>query len=175
MTTTIKTTSTKRTVLFGLGIGAALGFLVHGSLGVAHADPAPAPQPRDDRPGPPPGGGGHHGPPPEAIAACNGKAVDAVCSVTFGGKDHAGTCQNGPDGKGELACRPNDMPKPPAGGHPHGPPPEAIQACEGKAESAACSVTHDDHTMEGICRKGPAGKDALHCAPSGPPPAPPQK
>lgn len=165
--TTIAAQSTKRRVLFGLALGAALGALAHANIGVAHADLPPAPQPRDDRPGPPPGG--HHGPPPEATAACSGKTVDAACAVTFGGKSHDGTCQNGPDGKGELACRPNDMPKPPAGGHPHGPPPEAIQACEGKAESAACSVTFGDHTMEGTCRRGPDGKGELACAPSGPP------
>lgn len=59
-------------------------------------------------------------------------------------------------------------------GHHHGPrqpPPEAFAACSSLSASDACTVTHDGHTMEGICRSGPDGKGALACVPKGPPPA----
>jgi hypothetical protein len=100
-------------VSYGLGLAAALGLLTHATLSVASASASFEAQPLDDRPAPPPGG--HHGPPPEAIEACNGKAAEEACTVTLrDGVAHAGTCQTGPDGKGQLACRPNDLPKPPA-------------------------------------------------------------
>jgi len=54
-----------------------------------------------------------HGPPPEALAACvNLKAGDA-CSIALRGATVDGTCRTGPDGQGDLACAPKDMPLPP--------------------------------------------------------------
>ena len=58
------------------------------------------------------------------------------------------------------------------GGRPHGPPPEALAACQGQAEGATCGFTMGDRTMTGTCRTGPGGDGALACAPPhrGPPP-----
>lgn len=57
-------------------------------------------------------------------------------------------------------------------GPPHGPPPEALAACQDLAEGDACTVKIHDHVVEGICRSGPDGKGALACAPKDPPPHP---
>ena len=61
---------------------------------------------------------------------------------------------------------------PPRGHHPL--PPEAIQACSGLAEGAACSFTMGQHSVTGVCRAGPQDQ-AVACAPDGPPPALPQE
>lgn len=110
---------------------------------------------------------GHHRgprqPPPEAFAACSSLSASDACTVTFHGHTLEGICRSGPDGKGALACVPK--------GPPPGPPPEAVEACSSLGASDACTVTHDGHTMEGICRSGPDGKGPLACAPKGPPPA----
>lgn len=105
-----------------------------------------------------------HGPPPEAIAACAGKAAAAACEVALGDRTEAGTCAAF-DGA-TLACRPTRMPP-----HPHGPPPEAIEACSGLAEGATCAVTLGGDTLDGTCARGPGG-DALACRPAGLPPPP---
>jgi len=65
--------------------------------------------------GPPPGGE-HRGPPPEALTACKTLKAGADCSFTQGNRTTKGTCW-APEGKA-LACRPKDMPPPPAGGAP---------------------------------------------------------
>lgn len=59
--------------------------------------------------------------------------------------------------------------------HPHGPPPEAITACENHEAGDACSVTTpDDKTIAGVCRGRPdGGEGPLACVPNGPPPGPP--
>lgn len=51
-------------------------------------------------------------------------------------------------------------------GPPRGPPPEALQACSGLSEGAACAFTHRDRNLTGTCRTGPEG-GALACAPAG--------
>lgn len=51
-------------------------------------------------------------------------------------------------------------------GPPRGPPPEALQACSGLSEGAACAFTHREHELTGTCRTGPQG-GALACAPAG--------
>ena len=61
------------------------------------------------------------GPPPEAIAACKDRSPGDACTVAFPDHTIDGTCRNGPDGKGVLACAP-DHPPPPA--PPDEPPPE---------------------------------------------------
>ncbi|HWE23529.1 MAG TPA: hypothetical protein VG496_06265 [Myxococcales bacterium] len=53
---------------------------------------------------------------------------------------------------------------------PHSPP-ECVQACSGKSAGAACSVTHEDDTFNGLCRSLSDG--TLACAPPAAP-APPQ-
>jgi hypothetical protein len=50
----------------------------------------------------------------------------------------------------------------------HGPPPEAFQACNELEEGAACSFTHHEHQISGMCRAGTEGKPAL-CVPNHPP------
>lgn len=58
--------------------------------------------------------------------------------------------------------------------HPHQPPREAIDACSGVSESAACTVTLHGHTIEGTCRTPPDGKGDLACLPNRPPGPPPE-
>lgn len=44
----------------------------------------------------------------------------------------------------------------PGGGHPHGPPPEAFQACAGKAVGTACAmVGFRGEQMNGTCDQPP--------------------
>jgi hypothetical protein len=52
------------------------------------------------------GPGGHRGPPPEALAACSGLSAGQNCSFSHDGHDITGTCRNGPDGNGPIACAP---------------------------------------------------------------------
>ena len=119
---------------------------------------------------PPPGGPGRpHGPPPkEAFAACETLAEGVNCTVQLESRSIEGTCRKGPEGQGELACAPN-LPPPGGPGRPHGPPPKAIKACEGLAESANCTVQIESRSIEGTCRKGPEGQGELACAPNHPP------
>jgi hypothetical protein len=108
-------------------------------------------------------------PPPEAVAACAGKAAADACTVTLGDHAEQGTCATF-DGAGALACRPAH---PPPGGHgrPPGPPPEALEACSGLAQGAACAVTLGGDTLDGSCEPGPGG-EALACRPARMPPPP---
>ena len=55
----------------------------------------------------------HHGPPKEAFAACEGKAVDVVCTVAMGPDSIEGICRKGPGEDSVLACVPKDFPPPP--------------------------------------------------------------
>lgn len=135
-----------------------------------------------NRPPPP-----HHGPPPEAFEACQSKAAGDVCTVTFGEESLAGKCVAPPEGAPDarISCRPDKLPeghRPGGkGGHPHGPPPEAIfVACSGKAADAACTVTLGDRAIEGTCKAPPPGVEEtrLGCVPARPPRpegGPPQK
>jgi hypothetical protein len=60
-------------------------------------------------------------------------------------------------------------------GPPHGPPPqEALAACQGKAADAACSFTHEGHSVEGTCFT-PATDKPLACRPAGGPPSHPRQ
>lgn len=69
-----------------------------------------------------------------------------------------------------AACGPAHPPGPPDGGH--APPPEAVEACAGKAEKDTCSIPHDDENIEGHCMKAPRG-DELACMPAHGPGRPP--
>lgn len=121
--------------------------------------------------------GGHpHGPPQEALDACSGLAESDACTVSLGEHTLQGTCRasSGPDG-GALACAPKGPPPggpggPHGGRPPHGPPPEAVAACSGLSDSAACSVTLGSRTLQGTCRAAP-GPDGgtLACMPAPPP------
>ncbi len=56
-------------------------------------------------------------------------------------------------------------------GQRRGPPPEAIDACDGQAEDASCRFAGrrgDD--VEGTCISPPGYEDTLVCAPEGGPP-----
>lgn len=61
-------------------------------------------------------------PPPEAFNACQGKSEGSECSVSFRDRTLEGVCVLAPDE--QLFCLPNDMPPPPAGERPDGPPPD---------------------------------------------------
>ncbi len=52
-------------------------------------------------------------------------------------------------------------------GKPPQPSPEAIEACDGLREGAACSFVHREHQISGICRAGPQGEPAA-CVPDRP-------
>jgi hypothetical protein len=56
----------------------------------------------------------------------------------------------------------------------HKPPQVAFDACKDKTEGSACSVTFNEHTIEGTCRKSPEGDSALICFPAHPPGPPPE-
>lgn len=58
-------------------------------------------------------------------------------------------------------------------GPPPTPPAEAVQACQGATDGAACTFTMGDRTLEGACRTTPDGR-AFACAPSRPPGPPPE-
>lgn len=51
----------------------------------------------------------------------------------------------------------------------HRPPQEAIDACANSKRGDTCSVTHDSHTMTGVC-DAPPDSTTLACRPDGPPP-----
>ncbi|MEE9303742.1 MAG: hypothetical protein V3U84_08135 [Thiotrichaceae bacterium] len=65
------------------------------------------------------------------------------------------------------------------GGHPGGPPPEALEACADKSEIEACSfITPRGHEINGTCIIPPHNEAELICAPEGGPPEhprPPEK
>ena len=65
------------------------------------------------------------------------------------------SCAAGPEGRGR----------------PHGPPPEAIEACADLSEGDACSFTgRRDDEVKGTCIVLPRGDEGLVCAPEGGPP-----
>jgi hypothetical protein len=110
------------------------------------------------------GSGHHHGPPPqEAFDACAGSTAGDTCAFSIDGHDITGTCKNGPDGTGELACAPDRPP----------PPPESIDACASSAAGDTCAFSIDGHDITGTCKNGPDGAGPLGCAPDQPPPPPP--
>lgn len=55
-------------------------------------------------------------------------------------------------------------------GPPRTPPPEAVDACDGKSEGDSCSVDTPHGTLDGECRNVPSGE--LACVPDGHPPPP---
>ncbi len=69
-----------------------------------------------------------------------------------------------------LATTASARPGPGDDGGRRGPPPEAIDACEGMKANDPCNFTgrHDD-TIEGTCLAPPDG-DQLACVPEGGPP-----
>jgi 4-amino-4-deoxy-L-arabinose transferase-like glycosyltransferase len=77
-------------------------------------------------------------PPQEAIAACDGLAVQQACTVNLpDGNTVNGICR---DMQGQLVCQPD------------GPSPLMIQACSGLTVDAACTFTaRDGNTVNGTC------------------------
>lgn len=55
-------------------------------------------------------------------------------------------------------------------GRPHGPPPEAVEACANLAEGDACSFSGRRGEVEGTCIVPPQDEETLACAPEGGPP-----
>jgi hypothetical protein len=102
-------------------------------------------------------------PPQQALDACANLTAGAACSFDADGHHIDGTCRNGPDGQGPLACAPQMRL----------PPPEAIDACASSTAGAACAFTVDGHDVTGTCKAGPDGSGPLACAPDQPPPPPP--
>jgi hypothetical protein len=107
--------------------------------------------------------------------ACTAAAfVSLACGPGAGGPPpHDGPPDGapGPDGP-----RGDGPPGHGPGGHgPHEPPKEAVEACAGKAEGDACTVSRGEESHDGTCHKPPQG-EALACAPAdgkgGPPPKP---
>lgn len=75
-----------------------------------------------------------------------------------------------------MGCSQQPPPRGPGDGH--GPPQEAIDACKGQADGAACTAKMGDKTVEGTCKKGPDNQGELACmpqggGPGGPPPGGP--
>jgi hypothetical protein len=60
-----------------------------------------------------PGGAQRHAPPPEAFSACQGKSVNAQCTVQLPDRAVSGTCAA--DTQSNLFCRPDRPPPPPPG------------------------------------------------------------
>jgi len=104
--------------------------------------------------------GRQQGPPPFALEACEGLAADAACSMETPRGTVEGTCVQPPQGDA-LACRPADGRR----GRRQGPPAFALEACEGLAADAACSMETPRGTVEGTCVQPPQG-DALACRPA---------
>lgn len=113
-------------------------------------------------------GGDRPQPPQEAFDACDDSSEDDTCTVSFQGHTLNGTCREFPDGG--LICAPEHMGPGGQGGH-HGPPPEALEACEGGRDGDSCSVETPHGTLDGECHNTPDGQ--LACAPEGhrPPPS----
>ena len=83
------------------------------------------------------------------IAACDGLAAGAACSLTSpdGQVSVAGTCRASLDGT-TVAC----------GHNPPGPPAALVEACAGKAAGDACSATEEDgDSHDGTCVTGRDG------------------
>jgi hypothetical protein len=110
-----------------------------------------------------PGRGRHRGPPAEALEACSGSAEGAAC--TFEGPEGSvsGTCVSPPRIEG-LVCAPEGMG--PGRGRHRGPPAEAIEACSGSAEGAACTFEGPEGEVSGTC-VSPPRIEGLVCAPEG--------
>ena len=126
-------------------LGATLSFLI-APLALAQAPAPPAP-------------------PQEAVDACTGREAGAACTFQHDGHSVAGSCRAMPGGT-TVACAPMNF-------HLRfGPPPEALEACQGQQEGASCQFTAPrGETIAGVCRSGPRGEPAA-CAPRDLPPAP---
>ena len=84
------------------------------------------------------------------LAACGGQTAATDSSSQAAQADTVATA--------------SDAGRPPM--RPHGPPPEALAACTGKAAGDACSVTLRDETLTGKCAAPPFDAGAgLACRP----------
>jgi hypothetical protein len=129
------------------------------------------------------GSGGCHRPPrpPQAaIDACANQSAGASCAFDIDSHHVTGTCRQGPNGNGPLACAPDgggQPPPPPPGGGGSGddcgpprPPQAALDACANLSAGDACAFDLDSHHITGTCRQGPNSGGPLACAPDQPPP-----
>jgi hypothetical protein len=106
------------------------------------------------------GSGAHRPPPQEALDACASLTAGAACAFDIDSHHVTGTCKQGPEGNGPLACAPD---RPPL-------PPEALAACQSLSAGASCAFDIDSHHVTGTCKQGPDGNGPLACAPDQPPP-----
>jgi hypothetical protein len=92
----------------------------------------------------------HHNPPPEAYTACEGASVgDTAEFETPDGDIVTGTCVEAGD---QLVLRPDSLPEDRDQRGPHGPPPEAYSACEGKDTGDIAELeTPEGDTVTGTC------------------------
>jgi len=99
------------------------------------------------------------GPPEEALAACEGVETGVTCSfeTPFGSID--GTCSAGPDGSGQVVCRPEWDGEGRPGGRRGGE--EARATCEGRATDATCSFEAPFGSITGTCRVGRDGSSLV--------------
>ena len=128
------------------------------------------------------GSGGCRRPPPPpqaAIDACANQSAGASCAFDIDSHHVTGTCRQGPNSSGPLACAPDQPPPPPPGGGsggsgdcgpPPAPPQAALDACANSSAGASCAFDIDSHHITGTCRQPPDGSGALACAPDQPPP-----
>ena len=101
-------------------------------------------------------------PPPQGlIDACVGKAAGDSCAASLGDHEFTGACATAPDGV-TLVCLPRR--------HDDGESPREA-ACAGLPEGALCTVTFEDRTQNGTCRRDDDDDNRLACVP----PAPPQE
>lgn len=74
-----------------------------------------------------------------------------------------------PEAKSEAS----EPPRGPGGPH-HGPPKEAVEACENLKQGDECSFKMREENLTGTCEPGPEN-EKLACRPKGAPPGPPPR
>ncbi|WP_437747533.1 CotH kinase family protein [Sorangium sp. So ce1504] len=100
---------------------------------------------------------GPFAPPPEWVAACDALVAGDACTIDLFGTDAAGTCTELPGG---LTCQPN-----PQDPDEFTPPQDWIDACEGLAADADCTIDIFGTETEGTCTDV---EGELACMPPGP-------
>ena len=146
-------------------LGAMYAFVAGCGSGNQDTPPASAAQAQTAGDDGTPGGMHHrHKPPPAAFDACKAKAVGDACTVSMHDREINGKCESPPAGSDQAgpACRPEGWSQ-----RHHGPPPEIVfAACDGKAAGDACSVAHEQRTVQGSCMapRMDGGAGRLLCA-----------
>lgn len=94
-----------------------------------------------------------HRPPPEAYQACVGKSAGSKAEFANPrGETVTGYCEN--EGNGTMVLRPDRSTSGGTTGGHRGPPPEAYQACVGKASGSRAQFTSPrGDTVSGTCER----------------------